>query len=489
MNTLAAVEVAPFIDGCSQDSASHSRAEVINPSTGTKIFEIPQGCIEDVNQAVDSARRSFESGGWSQAAPSVRRHALNRLAEAIHRSAQGLDELDAAEMGKPISETFCNAAGAADLLRFCAAALEQVLGDVYQSDQRSFVTQRWVPRGVVAAIVPWNFPTYVAIQKLAPALAAGNSVVLKPSELSSRSALSIARLAIEAGIPPGVLNVIPGVGSIVGAALGKHADVDMMTFTGSTAVGKLMLQYAGQSNMKVVMAECGGKSPQIVFADGIDVNHAADSIAKSILTNQGQICSVGSRILVQREIEATLIDRIVDRFKDAVIGDALDPATTFGPISSHRQYQRVIDYIESAKSAGADLVVGGRRIHNVSGGYFIEPTVFRNVSPAAPIAREEVFGPVLSVIPFASTQEAIRIANSTLYGLAAYVWTANLCTAMQLAKGIRSSVAIYGAPPSGEGAGHTVSWEPSGQSGVGTEGGIAGLQSYLRRQLVEIYHA
>jgi acyl-CoA reductase-like NAD-dependent aldehyde dehydrogenase len=479
---------APFVDGAIGRSLDNATIDVVNPSTGRRFTSIPVGCDGDVNQAVASGRRAFADGRWSEAAPSVRKKALLRLADLISASAEEFDALDASEMGKPVSTAAYNSLESAELMRFNAEAGDKVLGDVYNSDRHSFIVQRRVPRGVVAAVVPWNFPTFNAVLKIAPALAAGNSVVLKPSELSSHSAMRLAQLAIQAGIPLGVLNVVPGRGETVGRALGLHADVDMVAFTGSTQVGRLMLQYAGQSNMKVVMAECGGKSPQIVFGDGVDLEAASASIAGFLLTNQGQICSVGSRVLVQRSIEAEMIDRLAAHMKPIVMGDARDPSTTFGPLVSAKQCARVMNYIEGAPAEGARLVTGGRRALTDSGGFFVEPTVFSNVSPAARIAQEEIFGPVLSIIPFDNEAEAVRIANNTIYGLAAYVWTANLSRGMRMAKGIRSMVLVNAAAPVGEGAGHAVSWEPVGQSGIGTESGVAGVESYLRRQLVWFSH-
>jgi acyl-CoA reductase-like NAD-dependent aldehyde dehydrogenase len=481
--------VAPFIDGCFLQSRSETSVDVINPSNGQRYISIPAGCQADVDRAVASARLAFEDGRWSEMAPSSRKRALHRFADLIAAEAAALDALDAGEMGKPVAVAFCNAEASAGLTRFYAEAVDKVLGDVYVSDKNSFVVQRRVPRGVVAAVVPWNFPTFVAILKLAPALAAGNCVVLKPSELSSRSALRLATLAIEAGIPPGVLNVVPGLGESVGRALGLHNDVDMVSFTGSTEVGKWMMQYAGQSNMKVVMAECGGKSPQIVFADSADLDVTADRIAQFLLTNQGQICSVGSRLLVQKSIESRMVKRISERVTEYVMGDALDPKTTYGPVVSSKQCARVMRYIEVAKKEGAHLVTGGGRALQDTGGYFIAPTVFSSVSPAARIAQEEVFGPVLSIIPFNDEEEAIRIANDTMYGLVAYVWTSSLSVGMKMARGIRSSVQINAVAPIGEGAGHVFSGEPAGQSGVGVEGGLAGMESYMRRQLVWFSHA
>jgi acyl-CoA reductase-like NAD-dependent aldehyde dehydrogenase len=483
------VAVAPFLDGELSQSTSEETVEVMNPSNGCRLLSIPAGCDTDVDRAVASARAAFEDGRWSEAPPSFRKRTLHRLADLIASEASWLDALDAEEMGKPITVGFANSAAAAGLMRFYAEAVDKVMGEVFSSDTGSFVTQRRVPCGVVAAVVPWNFPTFNAVLKIAPALAAGNCVVLKPSEWSSRTAIRLAQLAMQAGLPAGVLNVVPGVGEKVGRALGLHRDVDVLTFTGSTTVGRWMQQYAGQSNMKVVIAECGGKSPQIVFDDGVALDAAADAIAHSILTNQGQVCSAGSRLLVERGIEKEILDRVAARLGQAVIGDPLDPKTTFGPLVSERQAARVMGYIESAHDDGAQLLIGGQRTLQQSGGWFIEPTLFAAVPPQAKILQEEIFGPVLSAITFEDESDALRIANSTIYGLAAYVWTASLSTGMRMAKGIRSSVLINAVTPRGEGPGHAFSAEPFGQSGIGVEGGLAGMESYLRRQLVWFNHA
>jgi len=481
--------VGPLIDGEVLASESEGTIDVVNPSTGRRLLEIPSGGKTDADRAVASARRAYDDGRWSESPPSVRKAALHRLADFIAAHCGALDALDAGEMGKPVGEPFANAKAAAGLLRFYAESVDKLTGDVYRSDRHSFVSQTWVPRGVVAAVTPWNFPTMNAVRKIAPALAAGNCVVLKPSELASRSAVKLAQLATHAGLPPGVLNVVPGLGSTVGKALGLHPDVDMLTFTGSTAIGKLMLEYASQSNMKPVIAECGGKSPQIVFDDGVNLDEVSESIAKFIVTNQGQICSVGSRVLVQKSVEKALTQKLAQRFSRVSIGNAEDPKTTFGPIVSAKQCTAVMRYIDSGHAEGARLISGGRRVLESSGGYFVEPTLFAGVSPSATIAQEEIFGPVLSVIPFEDQEDAIRIANGTIYGLMAYVWTASLSTGMRMAKALRSSVRISARMPSGEGAGHAYSFEPARQSGVGTETGLAGMASYMRRQLIWIDHA
>lgn len=481
--------VAPFINGSFLSSSSDASVDVIDPSTGRRCLSIPAGTAIDVDRAVNAARTAFEDGRWSEAQPSFRRRILHRWADLIAADAKLFDALDAGEMGKPIREQFANAAAAADLARFYAEAVDKILGDVYTSDSNTFAAQRRVPRGVVAAVIPWNFPTYNAVLKLAPALAAGNCVVLKPSEMSSRSAVLLAQVAMEAGLPSGVLNVVPGLGETVGRALGLHNDVNMVTFTGSSAVGKKMLQYAGQSNMKAVLAECGGKSPQIVFDDGLDLDAVARRVAQSLLTNQGQVCSVGSRLLVQRSIEKVMLERITTPLAQMVMGNAQNTDTTFGPLVSAKQCERVMQYIAGASDDGSQLVTGGRRALQETGGFFVEPTVFRGVSPISRIAQEEIFGPVLSVIPFEDEADAIRIANGTIYGLASYVWTANLSTGMRMARRLRSSAFINAAIPMSEGGGHGCSYEPAGQSGLGAEGGLAGMESYMRRQLVSFTYA
>ena len=297
--------VSPFIDGKLVPPFNKDTLDVINPATGVRSMTIPAGCITDVNRAVVSARTAFEDGRWNELRLSERKSILHRFADLIASNASDLDTMDAIDMGKPIGVPVFNAASAADLFRTCANAIENISGDVYISDASCFVTQARLPRGVIGAVIPWNFPTLNAALKIAPALATGNCMVVKPSECSSQSALRMAQLAITAGVPPGVLNIIPGRGNLVGKALALHADVDMITFTGSTAVGKLMLQYSGQSNMKLVHAECGGKSPQIVFADFENLDTVADHVAQSLLLNQGQVCSAGTRLLVQKAIEKT----------------------------------------------------------------------------------------------------------------------------------------------------------------------------------------
>jgi len=392
-------------------------------------------------------------------------------------------------MGKPVSLPVFNAKAAANFLRFNAEALDKCPGETLTSDSSSTVIQVRVPRGIIAAIVPWNFPTYNCLLKIAPALAAGNSVVLKPSELASQSALMLAKLALDAGIPPGVLNVIPGSGEIVGKALAEHMDVDMVSFTGSSAIGKLIMQYAGRSNMKVVSAECGGKSPHIVFDDGVDIEAIAESVARSICLNQGQVCSAGSRLLVQDSLEERLVQKVIKRMGDIRIGNPQLKQTSYGPLVSEEQMRKVLTYIEAGSAVGADLVYGGSRLLRETGGYFIEPTVFVNVPEDSALAQEEIFGPVLSVLRFRTLEEAVRLAAGTTYGLAAYVWTSRLAVGFQLSNALQTALTMVSAlPVMGEGPGPGFSGEPYGLSGIGIEGGIAGLEAYMRRQTTWFNH-
>ena len=482
-------QVAPLINGRSIPTESEGRHAGYNPATGKKLGDIPEGCARDVEKAVVSARASFIQGAWSKAPPSHRKGVLNKWADLIQNAAVHLDALDALEMGKPVSVPVFNAVGAAAFVRFNAEAIDKVLGDVFTSDSTSTVIQKRTPRGVVAAIIPWNFPTYNVVLKAAPALAAGNSVILKPSELASRSALILAQLALEAGIPSGVLNFLPGCGETVGKTLGLHMDVDMVTFTGSTAVGKLMLQYAGLSNLKVVNAECGGKSPQIMFNDGVNLDAAADNIAAMISLNQGQVCSAGSRLLVQESAEEALVQKVIARLEKGVAGDPQLATTSQGPLVSRGQLDKVLSFIDGASSEGADLIHGGARILQHSGGYFIEPAVFVNVPEHSRIAQQEVFGPVLSVLRFRDLEDAVRLANATCYGLAAYVWTSRMDIGFQIANMLSTGVTMVNAcAPAGEGPAHAFSGEPFKLSGVGAEGGMAGLQTYMRRQTIWFNH-
>ena len=475
------VAVRSYISGAAVASSSSKTLQLFNPTNGRESIVMPVGSELDAIKAIASAKEAFEHGRWSSLSKATRQSMLHGFANVIEKHALELDRLDAEDMGKPVGLVFGNALSAANLLRYSVDAMESITADAYNSDKSCLIAQQLVPRGVVAAVVPWNFPTLSAMTKVAPALVAGNCVVLKPSEQSPQSASRLAELATEAGIPPGVLNVVQGRGNIVARTLGLHNDVNMIAFTGSTVVGKLILQYAGQSNMKVAHVECGGKSPQMVFADCHNLDEVADSIVDLILVNQGQLCVTGSRVIVEQKVELELIDKIIQRFRKVSPGDPLDPMTTYGPLASRQHMEKVLGYIEAGAKT-ANLMFGGQRM-DFSNGFFVEPTLFGNVSVEDPLFQDEIFGPVLTITRFRTLDEAIEIANATDYGLAAYAWTTNLNTGMRLSGEVHAGmVTVNGATPSGGGS-EAISTEPYGLSGVGSEFGITGLASYSRAQV------
>jgi len=409
--------------------------DCINPAT-TKVLAPVNACGDiEINLAVQAARRSFEAGHWSRCLPRERQKKLLKLAELILQNRDELALLDSLNMGKPVMDAWnFDVPGAAGVFRWYAESIDKLYGEVAPTADNVLATITRVPLGVIAAVVPWNFPLDMAAWKLAPALAAGNSVVLKPAEQSPFSALRLGELALEAGIPEGVVNVVPGLGEYAGRALGLHPDVDGLVFTGSTEVGKYFMQYAGQSNLKQVWLECGGKSANIVFADYPYVDIAAEKAAFGIFFNQGEVCSANSRLLIERKIHDAFIERLIDNAKSWQPGDPLDINSRAGAIVSAEQTKRIMEYIDNAQKEGATLVCGGKQVTINGSDNFIEPTILSNVSPQQTIAREEVFGPVLAITPFDTENEAIQMANNSIYGLAASVWTDNFNRAHRVAK-------------------------------------------------------
>jgi len=433
------IEGRAFIQGEYTASSAAASFDCISPVDGRVLTQVASCDEADADRAVLSARMVFESGVWSRLAPAKRKAVMIRFADLLEANAEELALLETLDMGKPISDALgVDIPGAARALRWSGEAIDKIYDEVAATphDQLGLVTRE--PVGVVAAIVPWNFPLMMACWKLGPALSTGNSVVLKPSEKSPLSAIRVAQLAIEAGIPAGVLNVLPGYGHTVGKALALHMDVDTLVFTGSTRVAKQLMIYAGESNMKRVWLEAGGKSPNIVFADAPDLAAAARSAASAIAFNQGEVCTAGSRLLVESSVKERFLPMVVEALKGWQPGNPLDPATNVGALVDTQQLDTVLGYIEAGRNDGAQVLIGGQRTLEDTGGLYVEPTIFDGVSNAMKIAQEEIFGPVLSVITFDTAAEAVAIANDTPYGLAAAVWTSDLSKAHLTAKALRA---------------------------------------------------
>src|SRR5256884_1622899 len=402
-----------FIDGRPVDAASGATFDTINPGTGKLLARVAAGDEEDINRAVAAARAAFRKGVWSQTAPAKRKKILLRFAEAVLAHTEELALLETLDMGKPISDSLkVDIPGAARCLQWYAEAIDKVYDEVAPTGPKALALITREPMGVVVAIVPWNYPLLMAAWKIAPILATGNSLVLKPSEKSPLTALRVAELAVEAGVPAGVLNVVPGFGHTAGKALALHMDVDCIAFTGSTATGRMIMQYAGQSNLKRVSLECGGKSPNIVLADYPDLDQAASAASDAIFSNQGEMCSAGSRLLLQEGLKEAVLEEVQALSRQRQPGDPLDPATQLGAIVDESQMKRVLGYIEAGRRDGASIRVGGRRVREDSGGYFIEPAGFEGVKPPLAIAREEIFCPALSALPLLNLHERLPRAHA-----------------------------------------------------------------------------
>ena len=472
------------IDGRLTASVSGATFENISPRDGRILNKIALCDGADVDSAVASAQRAFEDGRWRKFHYRDKKRILFKLADLMERDQEALALLESLDSGKPIRDTTSfDIPSAIRTLRYYAEALDKICGEVGPETADRFSYAVHEPLGVIGAIMPWNFPIHLTMWKVAPALAMGNSVVLKPAELTSMTALKLGELALEAGVPPGVLNVITGKGSIVGKAIALHMDVDMLTFTGSGPVGRMLMKYSAESNLKRVSLELGGKSPHIIFADCPDLDAAAQHAAFGVFYNQGEVCTAGSRLLVEDKIRDAFLEKLVAAAKGFVPGDPLEPKTSFGAMVSEAQMKTVLGYIDTAKREGAALALGGDRTRIKSGGFFVEPTIFDGVDPKSTLAQEEVFGPVLAVTKFRGADEAIRLANNTIFGLAAGVWTRDISLAHRAAREIKAGLVWINGWDSCD---ITMPFGGFKQSGFGRDRSMHALHKYADLKSVSI---
>lgn len=427
------------IDGQRRDAIDSVSYDKYSPVDGRRLGPVARGQAADVDAAVAAARAAFEDRRWAGQPPAVRKKVLLRFAEGVLAAREELALLETLDMGKPIGHALqVDVPATARCIAWYAESVDKVYGEVAPTGDTALALVTREPVGVVGAIVPWNYPLIMAAWKIAPALAAGNSVVLKPSEKSPFSALRLADIALQAGLPPGVLNVVPGYGTEAGEALALHMDVDALGFTGSTRTGRRMLEYAGRSNLKRVFNELGGKSAFIVFPDCPDLGRAAAAAAGSMFFNQGESCNAPSRVLVHEDVAERFTALLAAQAQRHAPRDPLEPGAPMGAIVDEAQLRTVLGYIDAGREAGARLLVGGGRARLDSGGFYVEPTIFDGVDAGMKIAQEEIFGPVLSVLRFRDEAEAVGIANATPYGLQAAVWTESLSRAHRVARALRA---------------------------------------------------
>ncbi len=458
-------ETGLVIDGKIIKSSTGEMIESVNPSTNDVITSVQKGCVADMQQAIDIAKKRFQQGVWSRLEPRKRMNIMYKWADLIEQKKETFALLDTLEMGKPIDEMLTiDVPGTLINLRYVTECIDKLEGKTTNTRDNTLHCIISQPLGVVGCITPWNYPLMMASWKVAPALAAGNSVVLKPAAYTSLSSILMGKLFLEAGGPGGVFNVVPGSGSVLGKELASSSDVAKIAFTGSTEVGKLIFRYAGESNLKKVNAELGGKSPHIVFDDVEDLEKAVKICSHMIYENQGEVCSAGSRILVHEKIYDEFNEKFKKYTEETFIpGNPLDPSTKIGPLVAKEQQQSVLGYIEAGKEEGGRLYFGGNIPKGLEQGCYVEPTLFTDVDNSMKIAQEEIFGPVAVSVKFNTRDDAINIANDTPFGLAAGLWTSNLNTAHKVAKELESGMVWVNGYMNGDMTMPWGGWKESGQ--------------------------
>jgi len=480
IDALRTQPVAPFshlINGKHVAASDGGTMDIISPINGQVLTTTAKGTPQDMEAAIASARAAFEDARWAGQPPAARKKVLMKWADLIDAHALELAVLGVRDNGTEISMAIKAEPGsAAATIRYYAEALDKIYGEIAPTSSDVLGLIHKEPVGVVGAIIPWNFPMMIGAWKLGPALAMGNSVVLKPSETASLSLMRMAELALEAGLPPGVLNAVTGEGKIVGETLGLSMDVDVLVFTGSGGTGRRLMEYAARSNMKRVYLELGGKSPNIIFADAPNLDEAAKVAAGGIFRNSGQVCVAGSRLLVEDSIHDDFVAAVVSAAEAMRVGDPLQMDTHIGAVNSDVQLQANLGFVETAKAEGGQVVTGGGRILEDTGGYYMAPTIVTGVTRDATLTQKEVFGPVLGVTSFTTDEDAIQLANATVYGLAGGVWTSNLSRAHRMVRGVRTGVMhvnTYG------GADGTVPLGGVGQSGNGVDKSLHAIDKYI----------